>query len=117
MRLTEQGKRTVTVKPAAPVSVYQENDRLYRFNGGQAFAVRAVIQPLSEQSAAVVYGQTRQARLLMLCDGGEPLIQGMGVCVDAAANEPCDYRIAEQPRRYQSHKEYTLAWISPERRG
>ena len=117
MRLAEQGIRTVTVKPAVEAGVYQDNDRVYRFNDGRAFAVRAVLQPVSARAEAAVYGQTQDARLLMLCEGGEPLIQGMGVCVDAAADEPCDYRIAELPRRYKGHNEYTLALISPEQRG
>lgn len=117
MRLSERMKRTVTVKPAAAPSVYQADDRLYRFDGGQAFAVRAVIQPMTEQSGAAVYGETPEARLLMLYDGGETLDEGMGVCVDADENAPCDYRIAEMPRRYESHKEFTLAFIPAQRRG
>ncbi|HPF86509.1 MAG TPA: hypothetical protein PK537_00480 [Candidatus Limiplasma sp.] len=117
MRLKESLKRTVTVKPAAAPAVYQANDRLYRFDDGQAFAVRAVIQPITEQSTAAVYGETPQAQLLMLCDGGEDLAEGMGVCVDGIETMPCDYRIAAMPRRYTSHKEYTLAYIAPELRG
>lgn len=117
MRLMEQGKRTVTVKPAAAGGVYRENDRLYRFDAERAFTVRAAIQPMAETSGAALYGETPEARLLMLTDGGETLDEGMGVCVDVHENAPCDYRIAEMPRRYQSHKECTLAFIPPELRG
>ena len=117
MRLMESMKQTVTVKPALAASVYQANDRLYRFDGAQAFAVRAVLQPMTEQNTAAVYGEAPEARLIMLCDGGEQLTEGMGVCVDADENAPCDYRIAELPRRYKGHNEFTLAFIPAEMRG
>ena len=117
MRLMESMKRTVTVKPALAASVYQANDRLYRFDGGRAFAVRAVLQPMTERTAAAVYGEKPEARLKMLYDGGEQLTEGMGVCVDADEDAACDYRIAELPRRYKSHKEFTLAFIPAEMRG
>ena len=117
MRLAEQMKRTVTVKPAVAGGVYRENDRLYRFDHGQAFAVRATMQPMAEQTGAAAYGEKPAARLMMLCDGGETLDEGMGVCVDVYSDAPCDYRIAEMPRRYPGHKEFTLAFIPPEMRG
>ncbi len=117
MRLLEKHKQTVTVKPEAASVIYQENDRLYRFDGARAFAVRAAILPGTGKASAAVYGEAREARVLMLYDGGETLVQGMGVCVDTAADEPCDYRIAEPPRRYESHSEFTLALIPPELRG
>ena len=117
MRLMEGLKRTVTVKPAVDASVYQANDRLCRFDGSRAFAVRAVLLPMTEQTRAAVYGEVPDARLLMLCEGAEPLEKGMGVCVDAAQDQPCDYRIAEPPRRYNGHKEFTLAFIPAEMRG
>lgn len=117
MRLAERWKRTLTVKPALAAGVYQANDRLYRFDGGQAFAIRAVVQPMTEQTGAAVYGERPEARLVMLYDGGEPLTEGMGVCVDADEDMPCDYRIAELPRRYPGHKEFTLAFIPAEMRG
>ena len=53
----------------------------------------------------------------MLWDGGEPLMEGMGVCVDVQETAACDYRIAEMPRRYKGHKECTLAFIPTEMRG
>ncbi|MBN1778448.1 MAG: hypothetical protein JW811_10040 [Clostridiales bacterium] len=116
MRLLENMKQTVTVKPAAAAGVYQEDDRLYRFDGSRAFLVRAVLQPLTERPDAAVYGETPTARLLMLYDGDETLDEGMGVCVDVISSSPCDYRISEMPRRYQSHKELTLAFIPEELR-
>jgi hypothetical protein len=117
MRLLEQMKITVTVKPAAAPQKVQENDRLYRFDGAGAFTVRAVLQPLSARSELSVQGQTAEGKLLMLYDGDKTLDEGMGVCVDADANTACDYRISEMPRRYQSHKEFMLAFIPPEQRG
>jgi len=117
MRLCEGMKQTVTVKPTAAASVYQANDRLYRFDDTRAFTVRAVLQPLTEQSGAAAYGETPEAKLLMLFDGSELLTEGMGVCVDADETEACDYRIAEMPRRYKGHKEFTLAFIPAEMRG
>ena len=117
MRLLEQRKRTVTVKPAAAPQKYQEDDRLYRFEDAGAFTVRAVLQPLSARSDLAVYGQTAEGKLLMLYDGGQTLDEGMGVCVDTDASTACDYRISEMPRQYQSHKELTLAFIPMERRG
>lgn len=117
MRLLEQMKRTVTVKPAAAPQKVQENDRLYRFDGAGSFTVRVVLQPLSARSDLAVQGRTTEGKLLMLYDGGKPLDEGMGVCVDADANTACDYRISEMPRRHQSHKEFTLAFIPSERRG
>jgi hypothetical protein len=117
MRLLEHMMRTVTVKPAAAPAIYQENDRLYRFDGSRAFAIRAALQPLAEHADAAVCGETPGARLLMLYDGEDTLDEGMGVCVDASNDAPCDYRIAEMPRRYQSHKECTLAFIPEDMRG
>jgi hypothetical protein len=117
MRLVEHMKQTVTAKPAAASAKYQENERLYRFDEEQAFAVRAVLQPLTEQPDTFVYGETQAAKLLMLYDGDETLDEGMGVCVDVSPSAPCDYRISEMPRRYQSHKELTLAFIPEEQRG
>ena len=117
MRLCEGLKQTVTVKPAVAASVYQANDRLYRFDDTRAFAVRAVLQPLQESPAAKAYGETPGAKLRMLYDGGEPLEEGMGVCVDVSETEACDYRIAEMPRRYKGHKEFTLAFLPAEMRG
>ena len=111
MRLLETMKRSVTVKPAAQAGVYQDTDRLYRFDGSQAVGIRAVVQPLQEKTAAAVYGETPSVQLLMLYDGDEQLDEGMGVCVDVDASAPCDYRISEMPRRYPSHKECTLAFI------
>lgn len=117
MRLVEHMKRTVTVKPAAAPQAYSEGDRLYRFNDAGAFDVRAAVQPLAERSGTAVQGQERGAELLMLYDGCETLDEGMGVCVDANPSAACDYRISEIPRRYHSHKEFTLAFIPPEQRG
>jgi hypothetical protein len=117
MRLCEGLKQTVTVKPAAAASAYQANDRLYRFDDTRAFAVRAVLQPLREQSGAAAYGETPEAKLRMLFDGSETLTEGMGVCVDVSNTEACDYRIAEIPRRYKGHKEFTLAFLPAEMRG
>jgi hypothetical protein len=117
MRLSERTTRTVTVKPAAARAVYREDDRLYRFDDGLAFVIRAAILPMTEQSAASVYGETPGTLLLMLYSGGETLEEGMGVCVDAAGSAPCDYRVAEMPKRYPGHVEITLAFIPPEMRG
>ncbi len=117
MRLLERLKREFTVKPAAVQSVYEENDRLYRFDESRAFVIRAAIQPLAEKTVSAVYGETPKAELTMLYDGGETLDEGMGVCVDVQEDAPCDYVISEMPRRYQSHKEVTLTFITPERRG
>ncbi len=117
MRLLEQSKQTVTVKPAAALEKVQEDDRLYRFDAAGAFSIRAVLQPLSARTELAVQGQQPEAKLLMLYDGDQTLDEGMGVCVDIDASAACDYRISEMPRRYQSHKEFTLAFIPPERRG
>ncbi len=117
MRLVQRRIRTVTVKPAAANTVYQANDRLYRFDDARAFAVRAVVQPMTEREKAAAYGKTPEARLLMLWNGGEPLEEGMGVCVDVQSDKPCDYRIAGMPRRYESHNECTLAFLPAEMRG
>ena len=116
MRLLEQMKQSVTVKPAAAAQVYQEDDRLYRFDDAGAVALRAVFQPLDEKTNAEVYGQTQQAQLLMLYDGDETLQAGMGVCVDVSADAACDYRIAEMPRRYPGHLESILVWIPEDQR-
>ena len=105
------------MKPAAAKPVYQANDRLYRFDDARAFAVRAVVQPMTEREGAGAYGKTPETRLLMLWDGGEPLEEGMGVCVDVSDDKPCDYRIAAMPRRYESHNECTLAFLPAEMRG
>jgi hypothetical protein len=117
MRLSEGLKQTLTMKPAIEPSAYREDDRLYRFDGARAFTVRAALQPLADRPDTAVYGQTPAAKLLMLYDGSETLEIGMGVCVDAADDAPCDYRIAETPARYQNHWEITLAFIPPEQRG
>ena len=63
-----------------------------------------MLQPLTERPDAAVYGETPAAKLLMFYDGDETLDEGMGVCVDVIASAPCDYRISEMPRRYQSHR-------------
>lgn len=117
MRLLEQWKQTVTVKPAAAPLKVQENDRLYRFDDAGAFPMRVVLQPLAARSDLAVQGQTREAKLLLLYDGDQTLDEGMGVCVETDASTACDYRISEMPRRYHSHKECTLAFIPPELRG
>lgn len=117
MRLSEGMKQTVTVKPAAAALVFQEDDRLHRFDDNQAFAIRAAIQPLADRPDTAVYGETPAAKLLMLYDGEETLDEGMGVCVDVLPSAPCDYRISEMPGRYPSHKEITLAFIPSEMRG
>lgn len=117
MRLLESSKQTVTVRPAAASEIFAENGRLYRFDNGQGFTVSVVLQPMDTSSASAVYGDTPQARLLMLTDGGESLEEGMGVCVDVTNDSPCDYRIAAMPRHYKSHNEFTLAFIPPEQRG
>ena len=115
--LCRGGNKEVTIKPAAAPSVYREDDRLYRFDGARAFVISAALQPLTDRPDAAVYGETPAQRRLMLYDGERTLEEGMGVCVDAAGDAPCDYRIAEAPACYAGHQEITLAFIPQRLRG
>ena len=122
MRLREREKRTVTLKPpATPENKYLANANLYRFDNEKAVQVRAVVQPLSGHTAAMIYGQTISQKLRMLYDGDETLAVGMGVCVEVATDAPCDYRIEDMPARWlapqHGHWNAVLAYIPPEKRG
>lgn len=118
----QKNKRTVTVKPPKPAeSRYEPAAALYRFDNEKAVVIDAVIQPLSGHTAATVYGQAMSQKLRLLYDGDETLIVGMGVCVEAAADAPCDYRIEDMPAKWRSagggHWNAVLTCIPPEKRG
>jgi len=119
MRLLEREKRTVTLKAAVTrTNKYTDTERLYRYDNTSAQAIRAVVQPLSGHTAALVYGQGIGLRKRMLYDGEATVALGMGVCVDVDASAPCDYRVEELPTRYgDGHIAAVLVYIPPEQRG
>jgi len=119
MRLLEREKRTVTLKPATTrTNKYTNTERLYRYDDASAQTIRAVVQPLSGHTAALVYGQGIGLRKRLLYDGEAAITLGMGVCVDVDATAPCDYRVEEPPAHYgDGHISAVLVYIPPEQRG
>lgn len=108
MRLQEKAKRDITLRPrtgGTDVPIW-----------GAGTSTRAVIQPLGGAVAAQVYGEKVSRMKLMLYDGTETLVEGMGVCVDVAGDQPCDYFIKIPPEPWSGHQRTTLEWISPGRR-
>ena len=117
MRLLEREKRTLTIKPAVTrTNKYTNTERLYRYDDTGAQTIRAVVQPLSGHTAALVYGAGIGQRKRLLYDGDAALALGMGVCVDVDATAPCDYRIEDLPGRQSGVLNAVLVYIPPEQR-
>ena len=118
MRLLERDKRVLTIKSAvANTNKYNANERLYRFDGTSAQNIRAVVQPLTGHTAALVYGMEINKRKRLLYDGSVVLVLGMGVCVDVASTAQCDYRIEDLPGQQAGIQSAVLVYIPPEQRG
>lgn len=88
MRLRERDKVTVTVKMPDNET---NDDQTYRFKGG--IPLRVVLRPLSGEAEAKLFGQSVSRLRLLMYDGKTELKEGMGVCVAADKDAPCDYRI------------------------
>lgn len=107
MRLQESRKQTVTLRPLLGGDDVP--------NWGAGTQIRAVIQPLSGSIAANMYGEKLNRMKLVLYDGGTPLNEGMGLCVDVAGAEPCDYRIISA-EGWAGHQRAHIEWIPHGRR-
>ena len=88
MRLREADKTKVTIREPDNAN---NDDRTYKWVGGTP--IMAVHQPLSSSIAAQVYGEKVQRMRLLLYDGSEPLVEGLGVCLYVEPDASCDYRI------------------------
>ncbi len=108
MRLLEKNKQSITLRPktgGTDVPIW-----------GAGTSTRAVIQPLSGSVAAQIYGEKVSKMKLLLYDGTEHLTEGMGVCVEVAGDQPCDYFIKAPPEGWSGHQRATIEWIPPGRR-
>lgn len=103
MRLREASKQQVTIR--SPVE--SANEDVYAWGDGTD--IRAVVQPLSGGLERQRWGDRAATMQLMLYDGPENLELGMGVCVDVAADAPCDWRVVELEK--WDHQRATLEWI------
>jgi hypothetical protein len=107
VRLQESRKQIVTLRPLlggddAPI-------------WGAGTVIRAVIQPLSGQIAANLYGERLTRMKLLLYDGVEVFTEGAGVCVEAAGTASCDYRIVSC-EGWAGHQRAHIEWIPESRR-
>lgn len=84
-------------------------------NWGAGTAILAVIQPLNGAIAANLYGERLKSMKLLLYDGTIPIAQGMGVCAEVAADQPCDYKIVSS-ESWAGHQRAAMEWIPPGRR-
>ena len=107
MRLQEKNKRDMILRlraGGADVPIW-----------GPGTAIRAVIQPASSKILAEMYGERINKMKLLLYDGPETLKEGMGLCVDVAGDQPCDYRIISA-EAWSGHQKAILEWIPAGRR-
>jgi hypothetical protein len=107
MRLREADKRTVTVKSLLG------DDEVYRWGEGRA--LRAVIQPVSDQVSVQRYGERISRMRMLFAERGSGLCVGMGVCVTVAPDASCDYRVIAVED--WDHTRATLEWIPEGSRG
>lgn len=107
MRLREADKTTVTVKPLLG------DDDVYTWGEGRP--LRAVVQPVSDQISAQRYGDRVGSMRMLFAERGSGLTVGMGVCVSAAPDASCDYRVIAVED--WDHTRATLEWIPERRRG
>lgn len=108
MRLRERDKQDIILREAAG-----GGDR-YSWRPG--IPLRAVLRPGTSQVMMALYGERTARMLLMLYDGGHWLRERQGVCVEAGAQDSCDYRIVSV-ERWSGHQRAHLEWIPEDLRG
>lgn len=107
--LAQKYLRNVTVKKPRPGY------------GGNAFeatgqALQAVVQPMSGDMTAKVYGLEPSQMRRMLCPLPAEIQMGDGVCVDVAADADPDFRVV-YAAAWTRHLDIHLRFIPPAQRG